>query len=276
MKLIIESGSTKADWLFYKDAEIARSTTAGINPTTNPDLNLVNINEQLVHLEQTTDIYLYTAGAHNPNACQRVHDWLQSKAQEATVHVYEDTLAAARASFFDQKGVVGILGTGSNSTYYDGSHLHAVLPTLGYLTSDEGGGTQLGRKVLRGYFYNQMPDEVRSYFESNYPSDRQEIVTGLYSKGHNNKFLASFASLLTDTKSSWGDNIVRESFEEYIELRVAPFVKQYACDFSVIGSIAYHHSAILNEVCADKGISLREIIHKPLNRLLQYHLERNI
>lgn len=276
MKLIIESGSTKADWLFYEKSEKHRSTTAGINPTTNPNLDSIDIAAQKDLLIECSHIYLYTAGGHNANARSRVKQWLESKAMHAQVHVYEDTLAAARACFGSKNGVVGILGTGSNSTYYDGAKLHALVPTLGYLTSDEGGGTQLGRKVLQAYYYNQMPEQVRAYYEEHYPTDRQEVVTQLYSKGHNNRYIASFASLLTDIASDWGQALVRSAFEEYIDLRVAPFTKQYQCGLSVIGSIAYYHKEILHQVCADKDISLQEIIHKPLDRLLHYHLEQNI
>jgi len=179
MQLIIESGSTKADWVIFSSKEDARTyTTHGINPTTLSDLDVIQLPTDLSNrLNEVHKIHYYGAGINSMQAVERIKAWFGKKCINVKeVHVAEDCLAAARACFGDQEGIVGILGTGSNSSYYDGKQVYNLVPTLGFIISDEGGGTYLGKEILRAYFYGYMPEDVRLIFEANYLTDKTEIL----------------------------------------------------------------------------------------------------
>ena len=122
MQLIIESGSTKADWVIFSSREDAQTfSTHGINPTTLADLNVIDLPTDLTKkLAEVDKVHFYGAGINSMQAVERIKAWLKSKCPKTNeVHVAEDCLAAARACFGNDEGIVGILGTGSNSSYYD-------------------------------------------------------------------------------------------------------------------------------------------------------------
>lgn len=275
MQLIIESGSTKADWVIFSTRENAQTySTHGINPTTLADLSVIQLPSDLIkQLEYVTKIHYYGAGINSMQAVERIKSWLKSNSPKANeIHVAEDCLAAARACFGDQEGIVGILGTGSNSSYYDGNQVYNLVPTLGFIISDEGGGTYLGKEILRSYFYGYMPEDVRMIFEDKYLTDKTEILYKLYRGGEPNRFLASYASLLTDIHTEWTDTLVLTCIRRYLEVRIIPFYDDRQLTLSFVGSIAHYHKHILAELCEEYNITLGKIIHKPLESLMNYHL----
>lgn len=277
MQLIIESGSTKADWAIFSSRENAKTyTTHGINPTTLADLSVIQLPEELkVRLKEVTKIHYYGAGINSMQAVERIKSWLISNSptvEAENVHVAEDCLAAARACFGDNEGIVGILGTGSNSSYYDGKQVFNLVPTLGFIISDEGGGTYLGKEILRAYFYGYMPEDVRLVFEDKYLTDKTEILYKLYRGGEPNRFLASYASLMTDIHTDWTDSLVISCIRKYLKVRIIPYYDERQLTLSFVGSIAYHHRHILAVLCEEYEITLGKIIHKPLEPLMEYHL----
>ena len=275
MQLIIESGSTKADWVIFSTRDDAKTyTTHGINPTTLSDLNVIELPEDLIaQLETISNIHYYGAGINSMQAVKRIKAWFTKKCQNVKeIHVAEDCLAAARACFGNNEGIIGILGTGSNSSYYDGKQVYNLVPTLGFIISDEGGGTYLGKEILRSYFYGYMPEDVRILFEDKYLTDKAEILYKLYRGGEPNRFLASYATLLTDINTDWTDNLVMTCMRRYLEVRVIPYYDERKLTLSFVGSIAHYHKHVMAELCEEYGIDLGKIIHKPLERLMEYHL----
>lgn len=275
MNLIIESGSTKADWMIYTSPDDAITFRShGINPTTLPDLNVISLEEDLIkHLSLVDTIFYYGAGINSQKAADRIENWLQNKCPNAKhIEVAEDCLAAARACFGNEEGIVAILGTGSNSSYYDGNDVTNLLPTLGYIISDEGGGTYFGKEILRAYFYNLMPEQVRRYMEANYLIDKTDILSQLYQGRESNRFLASYADLLTKVDHEWCNRLVEKCMTLFLNLRILPFIGDGNTPVSFVGSIAYYHENTLRKLCHEHGVNIQEIIHKPLDRLLEYHL----
>jgi len=273
--MIIESGSTKADWVIFSTREDAQTySTHGINPTTLTDLDVIELPDDLnSRLDKIKQIHYYGAGINTMQAVERIKTWFTKKCINAEeVHVAEDCLAAARACFGDDEGIVGILGTGSNSSYYDGKQVYNLVPTLGFIISDEGGGTYLGKEILRAYFYGYMPEDVRMVFEDKYINDKTEILYKLYRGGEPNRFLASYASLLTDIHTDWTDSLVMACMKRYLEVRVIPYYDERQLTLSFVGSIAHFHKHIMAELCEEYDITLGKIIHKPIKPLMEYHL----
>jgi glucosamine kinase len=77
-------------------------------------------------------------------------------------------MAAARSVCGTEKGVASILGTGSNSCYYNGKSILKNSPGLGYVLGDEGSGAYLGKKVIQYYLYNTFDDDLRSRFDARF------------------------------------------------------------------------------------------------------------
>ena len=275
MQLIIESGSTKADWVIFSNRENAQTySTHGINPTTLADLSVIQLPSDLtISLKGVTKIHYYGAGINSLQAVERIKSWLLSNSPNAKeIHVAEDCLAAARACFGDNEGIVGILGTGSNSSLYDGKEVYNLVPTLGFIISDEGGGTYLGKELLRAYYYGYMPEDVRIVFEDKYVTNKPDILYNLYRGDEPNRFLAGYASLLTDIHTDWTDSLVMTCIRKYLEVRIIPFYDDRKLTLSFVGSIAHYHKHILAELCEEYDITLGKIIHKPLGPLMEYHL----
>ncbi|MBK9253969.1 MAG: hypothetical protein IPM42_00625 [Saprospiraceae bacterium] len=274
MFIIIESGSTKADWVIVHGRDqYTFFTTDGINPATQKELlDLQNYPELLASVLRSDAIYFYGAGINDALSTQRITYWLQSYGYNSKLKVEEDLLAAAKACFGDEPGIVCILGTGSNSCVYDGSKIVDSVQTLGYFFSDEGGGTQIGKEVLKAYFYNNLPIAERDIFEANYPITKEEVVENVYRKSGGNKYVASFAPFLMMINGSWKENLLDRVFKEFIELRILRYTEHSQYKIRFVGSIAFYHREYLEKAMQTYGLEIDEIVQKPVHKLIDYHL----
>ena len=125
MILIADSGSTKTDWCVAENGCILRRIQAeGINPVYQTDEELCGaargVARRLDGLRPEA-IRFYGAGC-IPTQTERVrHALRQAFAKTDDVEVGSDMLGAARALCGHHAGIACILGTGSNSCYYDGA-----------------------------------------------------------------------------------------------------------------------------------------------------------
>ena len=149
MFIIVESGSTKADWVAVdKDGRHQFFKTDGINPSTQVQFPLLSDQALQDTVAKANDIFFYGAGADDPSSPGRIQKWLAPYGFDGKAEVKSDLYAAARACCGHQSGIVCILGTGSNSCVYDGTKIVEAIPSLGYIFSDEGGGVHLGREII--------------------------------------------------------------------------------------------------------------------------------
>jgi len=274
IKIIADSGSTKCDWaLLMPGGRIERFQSPGINPSTSaPVLDEMQDSQIIKAIESADEIHFYGAGIVDDYTKGLVKSFLRNfHKKNAILHVNEDMLAAARACLGNQKGFVGILGTGSNSCFYNGRSTTNILPSLGYLISDEGGGTRLGVAVLKAYFYNQMPEQKVKEFEGKFEFDKSKIIYNLYKTGETNRYIASFDSILDSENDEWSRKIVTQNFREFLKIRIQshPEWSRYPVHF--VGSIAYVHAGVLREVCGLMSIESGEIIKAPMGNLIEYH-----
>ena len=125
--LIADSGSTKAEWCLINGEKKKNIFTQGISPY------FLNTNEieQLLATELKTklkdnepdEIYYYGTGCANPENVKSVARALKATFSKAKINVTHDLMGAAKALCGDEKGVACILGTGSNSCYYNGKKI---------------------------------------------------------------------------------------------------------------------------------------------------------
>ncbi len=118
--LLAESGSTKTDWcLLRPGARVVKFKTGGINPyLQSPEAISEMLSNEMSwdKARHTADaITFYGAGAGSSTNQKLVQDALQQFFGIKKIGVQSDMMAAAHALCGKNKGVVCIIGTGSNS-----------------------------------------------------------------------------------------------------------------------------------------------------------------
>jgi N-acetylglucosamine kinase-like BadF-type ATPase len=282
MILIADGGSTKADWIaIHKDKKEAfRVRTLGLNPEVNSDIELKNriVNMfQLIQIKkEVTEIFFYGAGCGTPVASKILKDVLESIFTNAEISVEEDMLAAVYAVAGNEPATVCILGTGSNSCYFDGENIHIKAASLGYVIMDEASGNYFGKRLLRAYYYERMPKGIAQKFESQFNLEADFIKKNLYREQNPNMYLASFAQFMFEFKEDkYIKKIIRKGFQEFFKYRILPFEKGLETPLYFIGSIAFYFRDILEEVAEKYDLKITDVIQRPIDNLLEYH-KKNI
>jgi N-acetylglucosamine kinase-like BadF-type ATPase len=278
MIFIADGGSTKADWIALDNSknELFRTRTLGLNPAVFPEETLYNRvinNFQLVqNKDLVKEIYFYGAGCGTPKPTQLLVTVFKSIFINAKVVVKEDLYGAVYASSGGKKSIVCILGTGSNSCYFDGEKLMTNVVSLGYILMDEASGNYFGKKLIRDYFYHKMPDIIAKKFENTYNLDPDEIKRNLYQEESPNAYLGKFAQFMFEFKEhAYIRQIIEEAFNTFFEYRIKPYKQATDVPIYFIGSIAYFFESILQEVADKFGYTIKEIIRRPIDNLIAYH-----
>ncbi len=278
MILIADGGSTKADWIALDDTkkEVFRTTTLGLNPsvlTEHEMLSTINSADDLLKVQNNTlQIHFYGAGCGSPKAAESLQNVLKSIFKKATVFVSEDTLAAVYASTGDKPGIVCILGTGSNSCYYDGKNITTTAPSLGYTIMDEASGNYFGKQLLRDFYYGKMPKRIASAFKTSFELDTDTVKMNLYRKPYPNMYLASFAKFMLEYKDEkYIRKMIKKGVQEFFKYRILPFEKDKHTPIYFIGSIAYYFQDILEKVALKNNLIVTDVIQRPIDNLVDFH-----
>jgi N-acetylglucosamine kinase-like BadF-type ATPase len=194
--------------------------------------------------------------------------------KNAFISVDIDIVASIYATVGKSKGICCIIGTGSNITYFDGSKIHESKHGLGYILGDEGSGTWLGRQLITSYLYGKMPQELSDKFDAKYKIDKELIIKYVYQEPSPNFYLASFAPFLSENiDHPFIIDILKKGFTEFIETNIKSYsdYQDKTCHF--VGSIAYHFSEILKQLCQEKGIKVGKILKHPIDELSMFILK---
>ena len=279
MIAVIDSGSTKADWKFLSpNAYPISITTMGFNPYYHDESVILpkikSAFEGKIDPSLLTKIFFYGAGCSDANRNKIMEDALQKYFTKAEVNVNHDILACALATCRDQPGISCILGTGSNSCLFDGEKIIDNIPNLAYILGDEGSGGHLGKLLIQGYFYREFPEDIKDDFEEIYGNDRQVFLDNIYIEPNANVYLASFARFLSDHKDHmYIQNLVGRAFTKFIERHVRKYQNHNNLPIHFIGSVAHHFGDILKIVLDERSLKLGMIIKKPIDNLVDYHIE---
>ena len=280
MKLLVDSGSTKADWIAINDAGKVLFTTQslGLNPevlTKEEVISRLDDRFDISHNKNKADyLFFYGAGC----GTDRMKNFLSKIFSEyftnAKVSVHEDTYAAVYATTpKDEEAIVSILGTGSNCSYFDGKVLHQKVQSLGYIAMDDCSGNRFGRHLLRGYYFNKMPKKLAKDFEKEYNLDADYIKNSLYKEPNPNAYLATFAKFIIKHKD---DEFCRKYIFAEMEDFVENYIKQYENYKTVpvhfVGSIAFYLKEELEEVLNRHGITIGNVLRRPIDGLIAYHI----
>ncbi|RZP12285.1 MAG: N-acetylglucosamine kinase, partial [Flavobacteriales bacterium] len=205
MILITDGGSTKCDWiLLSQDGNVLLKTrTKGLNPAVVPEENVrerILANQDLQpYVNKVTVVDFYGAGCGTKTPIMMLTKILTEIFPLANISVNEDMVAAVYSAT-TKPGIVCILGTGSNSCYFDGTNVHNGIESLGYSLMDEASGNYFGKRLIRDYFYKKMPTQLSQEFEKRFNLDPDEIKNHLYKRHNPNMYLASFAEFIFTSK----------------------------------------------------------------------------
>lgn len=276
MTLIADSGSTKTHWCLIENGkELKHFFTKGINPFyqtkdeigSEIDIHLMN---ELKHYN-VKKIFFYGAGCSFPDKKAIVSDALGLRFRDAVIEVQSDLLAAARSLFLHDEGIACILGTGSNSCFYNGSEISDNVSPLGFILGDEGSGAVLSKAFVADCLKNQIPESLKQKFLLQYNLTPALILDKVYKQPFPNRFLASFTPfLLENINEPSVYNLVLAGFNAFF----ARNVKQYDLHnrkVGFVGSVAFHFAAVLKTSAAINGIETGDIVQSPMQGLIQYH-----
>ena len=274
--LIAESGSTKTDWCLIQGNRKKMFQTQGINPYFLLEMEKLFIFENELKIQrsktQIDEIHFYGAGINSTDHKKRIEKCLKMHFKIKDVYSYSDLLASARATCGHQKGIACILGTGSNSCYYDGKKMGFKTPALGYILGDEGGGTHLGKKILQYYLHDIFDKELKTKFESQFEFSKENILENLYRKPLANRYLASFASFVFENRGHYMiENIAEDCLNDFFIHHLIRYPNIHKLQVHFTGSVAFFLKDIIKNLCDQYDLSLGSIIQKPMKDLITFH-----
>lgn len=280
MKLLVDSGSTKADWIAIDDAGKVLFTTQslGLNPevlTAEEILNRLEDRFDISHNKNlVTHLFFYGAGCGTDRMKIFLGEVFKEYFPNAIVTVHEDTYAAVYATTpKNEKAIVCILGTGSNCSYFDGQVLHQKVQSLGYIVMDDCSGNRFGRHLLRGYYFNKMPLELAVEFEKEFNIEPDSVKHNLYKEPNPNAYLATYAKFLIKHKdTAFCQQFITEEMEAFVENYIKQFENHQEVPVHFIGSIAFYLKEELQTILSKHGIQLGNVLRRPIDGLIAYHV----
>lgn len=277
MFLLAESGSTKTDWReFNQDEVIAKFRTSGINPDINPEESIESqLREDLtnnLYYRSPQKIFFYgagLAGRHNREVVERV---LARIFPTAEIFVFHDMLAAARSTAFDQAGIACIMGTGSNTCFYDGEKIVRRIGGHGYLFGDEGSGADLGKNLLRRALHDDLPADLIASLEDWIGLPILKIRTEVHHSNRPNVYLARLSKFIHKNLHLPEMNaLVHQRMEKFLRRAVCKHPEHKEVPVFFVGSIAHYYKDILFEECEKKGIQPGRVDKSPVEELVRFH-----
>jgi glucosamine kinase len=279
VSLIADSGATKAEWVLINDGEKKTLFTQGISPyflNTEQVADLVQ-NELAKKLKNVIveDIHYYGTGCANPENAKSIKKALHKVFPQANCNVNTDLMAAARAVCGHEKGIACILGTGSNSCYYNGKSIVKNSPGIGYVLGDEGSGAYLGKKVIQYYLYNTFDEDLRARFDAKFVTNGVEILDNVYKKPLPNRYLATFTMFLAENRGHYMiENIIEDGLNDFFFQHLCKYNEVWKYPVSFVGSVADGFKDVIQQLCNSYEFELGTILKNPMQGLVKYHNER--
>jgi len=274
MILIADSGTTKTEWCIITDNGTTESLiTPGINPFYQEAENITSILQREFTAAKKFDaIYFYGAGCINLEKQDIVRKSLLQIFETSNIFIGSDLLAAAHSLCQDQPGVACILGTGSNSCYYNGSEIEANVSPLGFILGDEGSGAVLGKKLVGDILKKQLPQILINEFFETYQTTAAEILENVYKKPFPSRYLANYTKFLSkNINHPEIENIVIVSFREFVTRNLLQYPGIERTPIHFTGSIAFYFEVQLRKAIEEQHLVLGNIERAPMNGLIKYH-----
>ena len=285
MIFVIDSGSTKCDWIAIDSSTgepiFEKQRTKGLNPaiiSSTDAFDIIKENDVIYeNKSEVSHIYFYGAGCGTEKPVKMLKGVLQSIFENAEVVVKEDTYAAVYATVgvSHSPAVVCILGTGSNCSYYNGESVEQRIISLGYSVMDDASGNYYGRQLLRDYYFDHMPHDLKLVFKTRYDVNDDVIKSNLYKKANPNAYLATFAEfMILNKESDYVQNLIKKGLRIFVKNMILQYkeeIKTVPVHFA--GSIAYFTQEEIKEVAQEFGFTVGNFERRPIEGLVEYHAE---
>ena len=283
MILIVDSGSTKADWRLINQLgeNLKDFSTMGFNPYFHSsDLVETELRKSANVMEIASfveHVFFYGAGCSSVTLDAIIQEGLNRVFTNANVLVGHDLEACAFATYYGEPEISCILGTGSNSCYFDGEEVTEAVPSLAYILGDEGSGSYFGKRLLQDYFYKLLPEDMAEAFHFEFNLTDKDIVRKVYNEPNANVYLASFMKFIGKFKDHpHVENWMVYGFRHFLKIHVKCYSNWADVKVNFIGSVAFHFRKYLEMACETENVILGDIIKKPIDNLVRYHIEYKI
>lgn len=278
MIAIADGGSTKCDWVILNDegVEILKTSTNGFNPNIIvPNLIPAELekNEELAEMRfKMKKVFYYGAGCGTEENSRVVSEQFQRFFTNAEISVKEDLTAAAYAAYNGVPAIVCILGTGSNSCFFDGEKIRRDLPSLGFLIGDEGSGNAIGKLLLRRFFMKKLPNDLHQEFVDTYQLTIEDAIKNMYHNPRANAYLGAFNKFVAARKSHpYFQNMIFDEMKNFLDYQVLPYPEAKEAEINFIGFVAYIYEDILRSAAAELNLKIGKVVRKPIDALVEYH-----
>ena len=280
MILIVESGSTKADWVLLDGVNtISSFQTKGWNPlflsSEQMMLRLKSYSELITVFNKILEVHFYAPGCSNPSSFNTLESLLKSVFVEAKIIIESDLCAAAKSAYKGSPLFVSILGTGSNTAFYNGDVIDQLKPSLGYIIGDEGSGASLGRLLLKSYLYQNLPPDLYIAFTKKHSISKEMVLQSVYKDDQPNQFLASYVPFLVSHKMHpFVKDLVQKEFKCYLDTHVLSHPLCFDYSISFIGSVAFYFQDIIRSLCEENNLDVAEFVRFPIHSLINFHIKK--
>ena len=279
MIFIIESGSTKSDWVLVDDkSKQTFYKTIGFNPyfhSAELVSSEIKKNKEIIgHASSVKKIFFYGAGCSSEKMNNTIEKGIQSVFKDAEIFVEHDLLACAFATYEGEPGISCIIGTGSNSCHFDGVNLNEEVPALGYVLGDEGSGSYFGKFLLSSFLYHKLPTDLLKDFQDTYALTEADIVSCVYQKESPNVFIASFMPFIVKHKKhKFFNDVLVKGLQHFMEVHVCCYKDYLDTPVHFVGSLSVLLEDELRIAADNLGIEIRSVTAKPIQNLVDYHLK---
>lgn len=281
MHLVVDSGSTKSDWVLIDGVKTQTYTTSGLNPNFHDEDSVYSVlssNLELIGLGDKVDtIFFYGAGCSSVVLNAIIAKGLKRVFTKAVIKVDHDLKASAIATYQGAPSISCILGTGSNACFFDGETVSQNIPSLGYILGDEGSGAFFGKQLIKDFLYKKLPSNMHKSFQENYDLTKDDIFKYIYRTPNANTYLASFMKFIVQHKNEqYVKEMIKKGFKEFIEAHVCIYHNYKAIKVNFVGSIAHLFSNELYQACSYYKVEIGQIVKKPINGLVNFHQKQII
>lgn len=276
MIIIADSGSTKTTWSLVdrETGDHQTEVTAGINPFYQDEDSIFTLVKESFGQppSEVSCLWFYGAGCANQQVNQIVSNALERFFAPRSIEVASDLMAAARSLCQQSEGLVAILGTGSNSCYYDGQKISHQVSPLGFILGDEGSGAVLGKRLLADILKKQLPGHIGDLFFKAYPIQPAEILDRIYKQPFPNRYAAGFTRFMADHLEEPAiQNLIIDEFRAFLRRNVLQYEASAWLPLHATGSIAWHFRDLLQQATKAERITLGSVVRDPMPGLLRYH-----
>jgi len=277
MILIADSGSTKCSWALCDKQEniILKCDTIGFNPY------FIDKKSILEHLKNSAlkkykgeigTVFFYGAGCSSEDKNNIIKESLSEFFKSTEIIVKHDIDAACYAMYNGNPNITCILGTGSNSCYFDGKNIVEHAPSVGFLIGDEGSGNYFGKKILNLYFNKALPNDLRHKLEENYETDWSVIKENIYGNDRANVYLSKYFPFMSENKDHpIIKDIIYKALNEFFDLHICCYENYKEVEINFIGSVSYYLSDEIHLSATKHNCKVGSIVQNPIKRLVNFH-----